>query len=59
VYEGDRESRRAPERGFWPYPFPTGQASKGRALGGLKPTLDHAIRDVQDHHTLQVAAALS
>jgi membrane protein len=26
---------------------------------GLKRTLDHALRDVQDHHTLQVAAALS
>ena len=26
---------------------------------GLKPTLNHALRDVQDHHTLQVAAALS
>lgn len=26
---------------------------------GIKQTVSHAIRDVQDHHTLQVAAALS
>jgi membrane protein len=40
---------------------PSGRAEHltGVAWASLKQTLNHALRDVQDHHTLQVAAALS
>lgn len=40
-------------------PSQRGRHLKAMIWAGLKHTLDHAIRDVQDHHTLQVAAALS
>jgi membrane protein len=44
---------------FGPVPSRRGRHLKAVIWAGLKHTLHHAIRDVQDHHTVQVAAALS
>jgi membrane protein len=42
-----------------PIPSRRGRHLKAVIWAGLKHALDRAIHDVQDHHTLQVAAALS
>jgi len=46
-------------RDFRCNPTQTGEDLTGVICAGLKRTLAHALQDVQDHHTLQVAAALS